>query len=281
MGDGDNFLSSVYVGLTSLVCIHVSIQGFKNGNFIMNTRKLFLSACSGLLLIFPLSALAVIVDGTFKATVTGSEATANLWGDIYGDTISGTFSYKTDTFESSLTDGNHTKYFNGHNNFVYLTFNIAGQIFDISRDYAQSLEPESLTDVVELRDGNFGAPGNKHDYFHLLDIVYLGSENAGYARTMGEIHFFDNIANVINGTGLEQEFKWVSTGTDDSGGYGTFHYNRGLNASYAAAYVSLDITEVTASKRRAVPEPAPLLLFGTALLGFTLRSRKSFLKSNK
>lgn len=247
----------------------------------MNAKKLFFSACSSLLLALPPSAQAVIVDGTFKATVIAAEATENLWSNINGDTISGTFSYRTDAFESSTTNGSQTKYFNNRNNFVYLTFNIAGHFFDISRDYAQSLEPESLTDVVELRDGDAGDAVNEHDYFHLLDIVYLGAENSGYARTTGEIYFFDNIANVINGTGLEQEFKWISAGTDDSGGYGTFHYNRGLNESYAAAYVSLNITEVTASIRRAVPEPAPLLLLSTALLGIAVRSRKKLLKQEK
>lgn len=242
----------------------------------MNAKKLFFYVCSSLIFALPLSAQAVIIDGTFKAKVAGAEPEEGLWGDIMGETITGTFSYDTALFEiRSLAEPNEARYFNYSNTFVNMTFNIAGNSFDISRDYTDTLTADSQTDMVIVQDSDPRVPGGDYDYFMLLDSVYLGDVGSDYVQTTGDIYIFDWIADFTKGTDLEQQFNWVSPSEDTPGGYGNFSYHYNFDGNSLYAFVNMHITEVTASVRESsVPEPASFWLLITALFGFALRFRQ-------
>ncbi len=250
----------------------------------MNAKKFFFYACSSLIFALPISAHAVIIDGTFKAKVADiSGSHEGLWGDIRGETITGAFSYDTALYETSVVaEPQEVRYFNYSNTFVNMTFNIAGHSFDISHDYTDTLAPDSQSDFVVVQDSDPAVPENNYDFFLLLDSLNLGNVGSDYVQTTGVFYIFDGIADFINGTGLEQQFSWVSPSEETPGGYGDFIHNYTLNGEFVYAYVHMHITEVTASVRQSsVPEPTSILLLGAALFGFVLRFRKHQLHSCK
>ncbi|PUA26696.1 MAG: hypothetical protein B0W54_23450 [Cellvibrio sp. 79] len=242
----------------------------------MNVKTLFFYTCSALMLTLPLTSQAAIIDGTFKATVASGEPVEGLWGDLVGSTVTGTFSYDTALFDNGFSVGpNEARYFSGNNSFVSMTFHIAGQTFDVSHDYTDILDPMLHTNMVIIKDRYSSQPENNLDYFAILDSAGLGDPTSNYSHNYGQLYFFDSIADFINGTSLEQEFSWVGQGTDEQTGYGSFQYNQTRDGVTLFGYLGLSINEVSASIRKSsVPEPAPLLLFSTALLALVLRFRK-------
>ncbi len=242
----------------------------------MNVKTLFFYTCSALMFALPLNSQAAIIDGTFKATVTYGEPVEGLWGDLVGNTVTGTFSYNTALFDNSFSVGpNEARYFSGNNSFVNMTFHIAGQTFDISHDYTDILDPVLHTNMVIIKDRYSTQPENNLDYFAILDSAERGNPTSDYSHNYGQLYFFDPIADFINGTSLEQEFSWVGQGTDEQTGYGGFQYNQARDGVTVFGYLGLSINEVSASIRKSsVPEPTPLLLLSTALLAFVLRFRK-------
>lgn len=238
----------------------------------MNAKNIFACACASFLL--SLGAQAAIIDGTFKAKVAGAEPVAGLWGDIAGETISGTFSYDTAMVEKSLfIEPNEVRYFNHSNAFVNMSFNIAGKTFDISRDHASILPPGSLTDFVLVQDAALNPSDDAYDYFGLLDAVEYRGEGFDYIQLFGQLYIVEPVANIINTTALEQQFEWISDGSEGQSGFGSFGYNYNYDGVSVFGYLHLEISEVTASLRKSsVPEPSALLLLSIALLGVALRA---------
>lgn len=245
----------------------------------MNAKKVCLLALSSLMLSLPFYSQAAIIEGTFKATVAAGDPQPGLWGDIVGETVTGTFSYDSDLKYVLSSDANETRYIrNDANAFVNMTFNIAGNTFDISNDHTDRLGVTGQSDYVIVKDA-FPSVADDSDYFMVLDHLMLGDYTDEYVESTLYFYFWDTVTDVVQTLDIEQTFHWIASGDDSAGGYAAFSYNTNINNTSIFSYIFMNLDEVSVSVREAsVPEPAPLLLLATALLGLMLRRKMQVLR---
>ncbi len=245
----------------------------------MNAKKLCLLALSSLMFSLPFASQAAIIDGTFKAKVTSGDPQPGLWGDILGETVTGTFFYDSDLKFALSSGSNEVRYIrNDANAFVNMTINIAGNTFDISHDYTDRLGIERASDFVIVKDA-FPSVAEDSDYFMVLDALMLGDFGAEYLESTLYFYLWEAGLDTVKTLDVEQAFHWVSGGNDASGGFGSFYYNYNIDGVSRFSFVTMDLEEVIASLRTSsVPEPSPWVLLGTTFLGVVLRRKLQVLR---
>lgn len=175
----------------------VNSNNLINGNFSMNVKKLYLLALSSLMFCLSLCSQAAIIEGTFKATVVAGDPQPGLWDDIVGETVTGSFSYNSDLKYIHSSDANEIRYIrNDANAFVNMTFNIAGNTFDISNDYTDRLNVTDQSDYVIVRDA-FPSVADDSDYFMVLDHLMLGDYSGEYVESTLYFYLWDTVTDVV------------------------------------------------------------------------------------
>ncbi len=228
---------------------------------------------------------AVVIEGTFGGRVSEAQdgndfdsSYVDIWnGNIVGKSITGSFWYDTNLAPGNTANPNTPNeaiYFS-RTNWLGVSFNIDGKTFDISNDNSAALPPSYIVDVVTINNHVPASNGDSQENFMVSDSVERGLEGGNYEVREGMVAFSDGILDVLNGTGLVQEFDWNNHDEWPFAGSGYFNFTSSINGQLAFANASINISEVHAQIRNqvVVPEPSTLILMGIGLLGLIWRRK--------
>ena len=234
----------------------------------------------------PLYSNAVIIEGTFGGTITEAQdgndfdsSYVDIWnGDITGKSVSGSFWYDTSLAPGNTANPNTPNeaiYFK-RSNWLGITFNIDGKTFDISEDNPAALPPSYIVDVVTINNHVPAANGDSQENFMVSDSVERGMEGGNYETREGMVAFSDGILDILNGTGLVQEFDWTNHNEWPFAGSGYFNFFSSVDGQLAFANASINISDIhtRVHSQVSVPEPSTVMLMGIGLLGLLWRRRQ-------
>jgi hypothetical protein len=213
---------------------------------------------------------AVIIEGTFGGTVTEAKdandddpAFVDVWdGNIVGQKITGSFWY------DASKGPNFT-----HTDWVGLTFNVDGKVFDLSKDTPYNLPVTYRTNVVYIEDNDVGMGGTvANDRFLITSSLERGELGANVEEIESALLFSTEVLNTIKGEGLQQEFDLQAGDASPFSGHAFFNIFRRMDGelTYFSANIHLSDIQVKA-RSAAVPEPSTLFLLFGGLLGIVAR----------
>lgn len=236
----------------------------------------------------PLSAQAIIIDGTFKGKVLSVSDNGDNNNPYYvdffssnleGTDFSGSFWYDTDLAPANMGTTGQWRY-SENTDWFGVTFFVDGKTLnpeDIpdGSTQASTLELHTISDPM----GYTGIRDFTTEHFGLREFVAATKEGYISEQSAG-ISFLDSIIPSLDGNSLLQDFTWYDTGEtyenwDDIPGLALyFNYNSDpdqlINAGLAAR-----LSEITVKPRQLnAPEPSSLVLWLLCGIGLILRYRK-------
>jgi hypothetical protein len=226
---------------------------------------------------------AVIIEGTFGGIVSEAQdgndfdsSYVDIWkGNLVGKSVTGSFWYDTDLAPGNTANPNTPNeaiYFK-RSNWLGITFNIDGKVFDISNDNPYSLRASYIVDVVTIDNHVLATNGDNQENFMVSDSVERGTEGGNYELREGMVAFSDSLIDVMDGIGLVQEFEWTNHNEWPFAGTGYFSFFSSINGQLSFANASMNISDIHAKVRNqvSIPEPSTVMLMAIGLLSLALR----------
>lgn len=254
-----------------------------------------LLVCFVALAVLSIKSHAVIVEGTYNATVflawDHSDSSSFQANKVWSSTITGSKMTGTFSFDTELMPGNTTweedvgeRFHSNTNNWLQMTTYVDGKVYESSKipdGYSLTSATELVSlEVVSANDYGTGTRLGPEN-FGLLDSTR--SQNGDALQNFWTaISFMDPRMPVRDSQGQFQSFIWV----DDSNsvltdpelmpGYASFTTHSYLpdgTLDYAIARAQINDITVTVHNKVSVPEPSSVLLLFIALLGLVCRYR--------
>jgi hypothetical protein len=242
-----------------------------------------------LLMALPLSAQAIIIDGTFKGKIFHTnEYGGNNNPDyvnfsnssLIGSDFSGSFWYDIDLAPTNWGTTGQSRS-SEYTNWFELTFYVDGKTLSADNP------PNGLTvfatselHIIAEPTAYTGLRNYAEEHFGLSELTAANGGSFIHHQSTG-ISFLDSIIPSLSGNGLIQNFTWY-----DAGGGNSWEDIPGL-AHYAFRDDDLDnntlryasfsgrISEITVKPRQiVVTEPSDLLLLGLGVFTILIRRRK-------
>jgi len=225
----------------------------------MKKSHLFGAVCACLFSLCSHTSHAASVTIGFTAEFDYHNTGAEILADYFGPTMSGTFTYDTDTAVSNFDDSNpaytSTTYANAINNFTLSSYDpSSGFSLSISGNTGDILIRDGLTSGVNDRFSIINAPGTSNipGYENIIfnsDLLF----NTVTVFSSGALPSDASFWPGVSGTSWTNTDVYVDTGT----GYLETEYD--INNLYDVA---------------SVPLPAAAWLFGSGLLGLVGMARR-------
>lgn len=243
-----------------------------------------------LLMALPLSAQAIIIDGTFKGKIIySSEYGGNNNPDyanfsnsnLAGSDFSGSFWYDIDLAPTNWGTIGQSRS-SENTNWFEISFNVDGKTLSADNPTAGlSVFATSELHLIAEPTAFTGLRIYAAEYFGLSELTAANGGSFIHNQSAG-ISFLDSIVPSLSGNGLIQNFTWY-----DSGGGTDWEDIPGLayyafrdddvvdnNVLKSASFIGR-ISEMTVRPRQiSVPEPSALLLLGLGVMTLLIRNRK-------
>lgn len=238
----------------------------------MTLKYLLHTLCLLSLINLPVSVSAAIIEGTFSGVITEAQdgndhdnGLRDIWsGDITGQAVTGNFWYDLSLAPANTGHPNMPNkaiYFS-RSNWVGMSFNINGKVYNVSYDNPGGLPVTAIVDVVTMDDNVPISDSENRDSVGIYDETLFGDEALEYELRTGFLAFSETVADVLNGVDLKQQFDWDNRAGSSIGGTGVFEVQGFLDGQYGYGRATMDIFEIHAALRNgsAVPEPSSLIL---------------------
>lgn len=249
--------------------------------------KCIFSSCL-MLLMASIHTQAMIIDGTFTGKVThvtdlgasDTEYTQYWQDDVVNTAISGSFWYNTDLApgNSSATPNQavHTSAGDFLSPWLGINISIGGKVVDISNSIPAGLDIVKPEKTVVFEDYQRPVNRDDSDYFAIADVSNASNSAGDYDYKWVTLTVREPILNMVNGTSLEQEFRWVNINDRDFISLGYFNVKGLAGTEKFDAYASLKLSSLSLSIRNeaTVPEPSPIMLLVVGLFALGLRILK-------
>jgi hypothetical protein len=135
-------------------------------------NKIAAAAALGLL-VAPLTAHAVVIDGSFAGTMDFGTDTTGVFGtpgaDLTGDAVAGTFSYDTDLLSSSISGTVNDA--TGIPGAVTATITILGSTYTFTDPTSSGVNLDTSASEITVSNGNFVGTNNETFSIDALDLT--------------------------------------------------------------------------------------------------------------